>query len=445
MTQRSTGDGAPRRPATRAVAAVAVLAVLAVLAALVVVLVVRPGTGGSRSPSASSSGTTGADAGATPDPRLPVPGDLLRADDLRALGGPPTWTVGRTDANTAGNGLGSVCQQERYADPDGLAALVRTFRASGPARRTAVQSIEVSRTARQAARAFRTVERWYAGCRAARLQLLDAYRVDGVGDRAAILTLRIWRAPVTTVTVGLARTRSVTTSTVSTTVGRTAPGPRRTMRTLAASVARLCPRSGAPACVRQASYRRVPPPVAGGEAGVLAVADLPPVGRVDRPWVATGSTRFRADRPTTGCDRTQFFRDGAIRARTRTYLVPQAALPARFGLTESYGVFRSRRAAARFVAGIRASVAGCERRDLATRVGAERRPARGLDASAWDVATEVSASQEVRFRLGVVRVGRYAAQLTFSPSDTADMPRSGFDALVVRAGDRLREPGTLGR
>lgn len=429
MGQRRAAEGRPRRTRPRVVAAVAALAVAAGVAVVAV-------DGG-------RPGAVGADIGARSprparavDPRLPTPDDLLDAGQLRALGGRHPWRAGRTDDNTSGSGTESLCQRSRFADPDGLAALVRSFRASDS--RRAVQSVEVSRSPRQADLAFDTVQQWYAGCRAARLQLLDAYRVDGVGDRATLLTLRVWKAPVTTVSVALARTRSVTTTTVSTTVGDPAPGPRELTGSLAAAVARLCARSGAPACVRRATYQRVPPPAAGGERGILAVSDLPPVGDVDRPWVATRPVAFRADRPTTSCDRAEWVRSGATRPRTRTYLVPQAPLPVRFGLTETYGVFASEPDATRFLAGVRQSVAGCEDRDLATTVGPDRRLP-GLDASAWDLTTKVSATRDVRFRLGFVRVGRRVAQLTFTPADTDDVSPSAFDALLRRAGDRLRE------
>jgi hypothetical protein len=415
----------------------AAAAALAVAAAAVTLALVRPGGPGTDD---GDVGPGPSAAAAVVDQRLPTADDLVGVGTVRALDGRRGWRVGGTSANTAGSGTTSVCQRGRFADPDGLAALVRTFRGPGARgdRSTVVQSVEVSRSARQAARAYRTVQQWYAGCRVARLQLLDAYRVDGVGDAASVLTMRIWTAPVTTVSVSVARTRAVTTSTVTTTVGARAPGPDRLTSALSATVTRLCARSGAPACVRRARHRRVPPPAAGGERGILAVADLPPVGRVDEPWVGIRTVRFRGDRPTTSCDRAEFFASGATRARTRTYLVPRAPLPARFGLTTTYATFPADRGAVRFLAGVRSSVAGCEERDLATQVGAERRP-RGADASAWDLTTEVSPDRDVRFRLGFVRVGRHVAQLTFTPSDADDMSRAAFDALLLRAGDRLRE------
>ena len=47
----------------------------------------------------------------------------------------------------------------------------------------------------------------------------------------------------------------------------------------------------------------------------------------------------------------------------------------------------------------------------------------------------------MRFRLGFVRVGSTVAQLTFAPAPSDDMTATGFHALLVRSGDRLRELG----
>ena len=48
-----------------------------------------------------------------------------------------------------------MCQQARFADPDGFSALVRSFRALGQPRRADVQTVELSRSEQEAARAFR--------------------------------------------------------------------------------------------------------------------------------------------------------------------------------------------------------------------------------------------------------------------------------------------------
>ena len=372
----------------------------------------------------------------------PTAHNLLDRDQIRRLGLSQTWEVTHTGNNTSGDGINTVCQQARFADPDGYAAIVRSFRALGSPRRTAVQTVEVSKTEKQAQEGFRTTVGWYAGCRVGRLQVLNAYRVENIGDEADVLMVRIWKKPVTTMSVAVARTGRVTTSTVGTSVGASPPPARQITQSLADAVAMLCGRSGSQDCAKQPTYRVVPPPPSGEERGILAVADLPPVGRIAQPWVGTAPAPARVNPSATTCDRADFTKSGARTTRTRTYLIPEASLPARFGLSETYGVFPSTKAAARFLTGVRAKVDRCEDRDLATKVtNAQRQRTSSLDLSTWDLSTEVADDRSVRFRLGFVRVGRTVAQLTFAPSPADDVTARSFHALLVRAGDRLRELG----
>ncbi len=373
----------------------------------------------------------------------PAPDSLLDGRQVRRLGGgSPAWQVRRTDHNTAGAGLNTLCQRERYADPRGRSTLVRTFAGPGGTARRAVQTVELSRSVGAAARGFRTTRGWYAGCRAARVQVQDSYRVDGIGDEATVLRLRVWTRPATSMAVAIARSGRLTTSTVSTTTGTDAPTVREVTRTLAAAVRGLCPGDVVGGCVRTPTVHAAPPPPSGSEPGILAVADLPPADGVDRPWVGTDPARPRTNPSSTSCDRAAFASGGATTVRARTFLVPGARLPVTFGLSQTYGEFRSWRAAARFVAEVRRDVAGCEKRDLATEVGANRRRTRtapSADQSHWDLAMTVSDREKVHFHTGLVRVGRRVAQVTFSPSTGHDLPEQAFDALLLRAGDRLRE------
>ena len=379
---------------------------------------------------------------ATADPAstAPTAGNLLDHDQIRRLGLGQEWQVSKTDNNTSGNGMNTVCQGSRFADPNGYSAIVRSFRSTGKPHRSAVQTVEVSRSEAQAREGFRTTVGWYAGCRVARLQVLDAYRVDNIGDEADVLMIRIWKRPVTTLSVAVARTGRVTTSTVGSTVGASPPRPEQITQSLADAVAMLCARSGSKDCAKRPTYRVVPPPPSGEERGILAVADLPPVGHIERPWVGTRPTSGRTNPSATTCDRADFAQAGAKRTRTRTYLIPHATVPTWFGLSETYGVFGSSRAARRFTSDMRAKVAGCEDRNLATKVsGTQYQPRERMELSSWDLRTEVTDDSAVRFRLGFVRVGRKVAQLTFAPGPRDDMSGSGFHSLLVRAGDRLRE------
>lgn len=379
-----------------------------------------------------------------PEPSAPTAAQLLDQDQITRLGLTQTWRVTNTHDNTSGDGINSVCQQSRFADPDGISALVREFEARRKPVRSAVQTIEVSTSKKEAKETFATTVGWYAGCQVARLQLRGAYRVSGIGDQADILMVRVWEKPVATYSVAVARVGQVVTSTVGKTVGAAPPPPKEIAQSLADAVAMLCARSGAENCSGRPRASAVPPPPSGEERGILAVADLPPVGRLDEPWVGTEAGRAKVNPSMTTCDRADFAGEGADRTRTRTFLIPGAKLPDRFGLSETYGVFPSRSAAVRFLDRVRNRVDACENRDLATQVlrpRTERDRGSRTDTSTWELETEVSEQETVRFRLGFVRVGRTVAQVNFSPTPREDMSSGDFWRLVARAGDRLRELG----
>ena len=65
----------------------------------------------------------------------------------------------------------------------GADTFIRKFAAAGKPRRHYLETVEISRTPQAAAAAYRTTLGWFAGCSEARLQLLNAYRVRGLGER----------------------------------------------------------------------------------------------------------------------------------------------------------------------------------------------------------------------------------------------------------------------
>lgn len=374
---------------------------------------------------------------------LPTADDLLDRDQISRLGLEQQWRVVETHNNTGGDGLNTICQQERFADPDGLSALVRVFEAGGRVPRRAVQTVEVSADEDQAHRAYTTTLGWYAGCQVGRLQLLRAYRVGNIGAEADMIVLRRWEKPVTTYTVALARVGAVVTSTVSETEGAAPPPPAQVAQSLADSVAMLCARSGATDCSAEPDTQEVPPPPTGTSPGMLAPVDLPPVGDIGFPWVGT-KVPARPNPSVTTCDKAAFLPAGAQRAKAWTYLIPEADLPARFGLSETVGEFPSDRAAERFVSDVRARFARCEDRDLATEVlfaDTGRVDRSRTFWSTWSFVTEVNRRMSVRFRVGFVRNGDKVAQLTFVAAPRDDISPARFRELVVRAGDRLGELG----
>jgi DNA-directed RNA polymerase specialized sigma24 family protein len=387
------------------------------------------------------------EAGATAKDAEPSPvpvseAMLLDAARVSSLDRRQRWRLLSTSDNTAGAGINSVCQDQRFADPRGSGTFVRTFAAAGTPRRRLVQTVEVSRSPRAAAGAYRTTLGWFAGCREARLQLLGAFRVGGVGEQAQLLLLRIPNRVRRSYVVGLVRSGSLTVSTVLETVGGGPVPVARAATVLTAAARQLCAADPAGPCPTRTAVAPVLPPPSGEAPGTLAAADLPVVGRIDRPWVGTRPVPARPNVAATPCDRTSFVAGGARRPMSRVFLVPQARLPRRFGITETYGAFATRARATALVAGVRRAMATCEKRELGARVSqAEARPDgyRGSELYLWRLDSEISKGTTVGFWMGVARVGRYVAQVSFTPVGADDVDADTFSALVARARDRLFE------
>ena len=377
-----------------------------------------------------------------PTPRPVVAEMLLDTHQAGLLAPDQRWReVGTTD-NTSGTGIHSVCQDQRFADPRGRSTFVRTFVADGRPRRRLVQTVEVSRTARASAAAYRTTLRWFAGCRQARLQLLGAFRVRGLGEQAQLLKLRIPNQVRRTYVVGLVRSGSLTMSTVLETVDGNPADLESSVKVLDDATRRLCDADASGPCPMSATAAPVLPPPSGEAPGTLAAADLPAVGRVNKPWVGTRPVLARPNVAATSCDRADFDRAGAVRPMSRVFLVPQAHLPRRFGITETYGAFRSVAKAKALVTRIRTAMATCEKRDLGASVSSvagQPKAYRGSEYYLWRLDSEIDKSTKVGFWMGVTRVGRYVAQVNLTPAGDLDVDADTFQALVSRGRDRLFE------
>ena len=420
-----------RRQSLHAVVGAVVLVCLTVLGG---VFVVRGGV----EESAAAGTTKAADARPVTDEML------LTLPQVQLLAPKEGWRLVGTSDNTSGSGINSVCQATRFADPDGKGTKVRTFATNGTAqhRRRVVQTVEISRSSKASQAAYRTTLGWFAGCTQARLQILSAYRVQGLGGEAQMLKLRIPNAVRRTYVVGLARSGSLTVSTVSETLGGRPVSVERAVTTLTDAVRNVCssdPSGPCPSAVRAAP---VLPPRSGETPGTLATADLPVIGKVNRPWVGTRPVPARPNIAATTCDRASFIRAGAPRAATRTFLIPQAKLAKRFGIAETVGAFPSTARARGLVRNVSAAMARCEKKDLGAKVSSQVLQPRGYRSSEyamWRLDSEINDEASVGFWMGVARVGRYVAQVNFTPSGDNDVDEDTFQALITRARDRLFE------
>ena len=87
-----------------------------------------------------------------------------------------------------------------------------------------------------------------------------------------------------------------------------------------------------------------------------------------------------------------------------------------------------------------ASEAGLARGDrVKLAIDMERRLKLMRMHTACHLRTEISEREAVRFRVGFVRIDKTVAQLTFVSAPRDDIAGPRFQALVQRAGDRLRE------
>ena len=140
------------------------------------------------------------------------------------------------------------------------------------------------------------------------------------------------------------------------------------------------------------------------------------VPQVGRPWVGTEAREARDNVAATTCDRTDFAADPVRNNVTRTFLIPDARLPATFGVTETAGLVPSDRRPATFVATVRRKMDSCPDRDLGADVTSLGSTSdKDGEHAVWRVTVEINDQESVTYLMGVVRRGSTVAQLGFIP------------------------------
>ncbi len=382
---------------------------------------------------------------ATPSPVAGAPAtltdaDLLTADQLTRLSPGRTWFEGRTSDNTSGTGMEVPCRQARYADPEGGQALLRRFGTTPEAKRPALSAVQISELSvseRAAKQTFRTAVGWYAGCLDRRMQLLSTAELDKVGDQAGLLVLRSWKAPVSTLVVGVARTGHVTTTTLSRTMGAETVDRAASATLLAAAVNALCGSPGAGSCAGPPRVSDIAPVAVGEVPGILSEVDLPPVTRIEKPWVGTQVRKATVNYAASGCARAPFASETISNALTRSFVVPNAKLPAEFGITQTVGT-TPRRLADEWVTHVRQRISVCAGKRLGTTVNrVVHRTGEAEDITVWHLTTEISDDRSVHYLMAVLRSGTAISQLGFIPAPGVEMRPGAFIDLSERALDRL--------
>ena len=390
---------------------------------------------------------------------------LLSSSQMGRFGSGLDWSEEATTDNLAGDGLLAPCQRERFADPDGVTALARTYEGSvtrtvrrtvgkGDKQRTrkrevrrvestAVQMVEMSRDPDRAAQGFAAASVWYAGCTDPRTQLVSTRAVKRVGDDALAFRLRSWGKEPTTISVAMARTGTLVVTNVVRSQGRPV-SDKAALTGLAAAVNGLCGTEGAGACAGRARARTTPPIDIGTPGGLLSVVDLPPVAAVRGPWVGTDPERARNNYAATRCDRTTFVGKGISRALTRTFLFPETPNASQLGLTQTVGAMTEGKARD-FVEQVRTRIRQCGRANLGTSVTElASSSSKATDLSVWSLSIELSDKQSFPFLMAIVRDGTAVSQLGFAPDRNMTMSRADFVALSRRVMERLEALDTKG-
>ena len=342
--------------------------------------------------------------------------------------GTGSWTTTSGDRS-----LRSVCQPRRGADAHALQTLTRGLR--GPKNRTALQTVEVSASAKATRAAYDTAVGWFAGCAQRGVQLVDSHRLVGVGDQSVVLDLT---APGSArYLVAVTRSGQVT-ATVQVTTKQAHDSSSAVAALATRSLERLCPASSVGSCrptaTRLVSY--LPP--SGETPRMLATVDMPVLPAIPHPWVGTDPVVGGPNLAATTCDHADLA-GGGRKATSRTFLIPQADLPTRFGLTEVMADYGTAKAAKAFMATVDKRMASCEKRQLGSSVKHAFDGGHGKTSYAgWWLSNEINAQRStVSYWMGVVRVGSRIAQVGFSPAENADISETAFSDLLARAGQRL--------
>lgn len=354
------------------------------------------------------------------------------------------WRVGTTSDNTAGEGLTMTCQRERFADAKGETTWVRTLTSPTRPAREIRQSVEVSTSPGAAAEAYRNANMWYSGCTEPGVQLSRTFRVDGVGEEAMAYKFRVPEAPRGSEFVLLARKGTSLTTVSLTDRSAQAQAVRPAAQLLGVAVDRLCNTDAIPQCSTSTpTVVPVLPPRSGEGDGMLATTDLPPIRGVKEGWVGTPITPTRTNLARTICDNTNFTKAKATQQKTRTFLIPEARLPRRFGLTETYAKFATPQAARKLYNRIRLQMRTCEDRQLGTSISNAQERGNGIQGTSyalWRVSNEINRDkEEVAYWMGVSVVGPYLAQVNFTPAGRQDIGQDIFRDLIARSRDRLLE------
>lgn len=360
-----------------------------------------------------------------------APDNMLRATQVARIDADKRWKVLLTNDDSREKTPYATCPPRRFADPDPVRVMVRTFQAGRSEERVA-QAVEMSRNSTVAAQGFNRLEQWFGDCRLPGVQLRSAWTVRRPYHDFRILQLVSYQQPAQTFTVGIGISGTAVSTLVHRGSGVKGPDLWAFARVLNESVAHVCQLGGG-RCANGLVIRSTLPPATLRSPEFLAIIDLPPVSYGTAVWTGLPSDPKKHDDAAV-CDKADFTRG---RARSRSY-VQSADLPKAFGVTETIGRFKSESQAKDFVDKVEENLRRCPDKNLAAQVDEKDSVDQGgFATTSWRVRLELPNGDHAQYRTSVVRRGTTVAHVTFTSAGKYNISRKTFEAMVQRAGQRL--------
>lgn len=420
-------------------------AVIVVGAALIyaVTSVGTPATQVTPSPSPGLSTPAGSTS-PTADPNaLLADAQLLTPAEAANIDGNRTWKVALTQRGAGPDAPTAACLTEDPVDgqPTAQQQVLQLLSSSGKTAPSVLHQATAYASPEDAAQAYALAAKAFGGCAATGSYIVNGVTVTGIGDQASGLVVNVLTGGKTQWhSIALSRTGRVVNV-----LDAAQPGKALSVGVVGAALAAVtdtqCQAAGG-TCATSPDVTRGPPPLGGDVPGFLATGDLPPAGDADESWVATP-----AEEPTdtflgSQCETVTWSRTGATSASTRVYLVASSA---KFGLNDIVLTMKSEQAATDFAKKIRDDLKSCSKRQLTatvtdpaevTGVGAS-----GAKVSGWtSTVSQKSTKGTQQYRVGIVSSGAKVAYTFLNSLDGGyDLTRSEWDAVAVRAGQRMTQ------
>ncbi|MDX6284208.1 MAG: hypothetical protein QOH03_5279 [Kribbellaceae bacterium] len=390
--------------------------------------------GGSDSPGDAKSGNPGDsqggdDAGLLSDAKVLLDGTA--AKQLAPASG--AWAVASTDDGSSAPDKAFVCQSQRFADPAGIRTWIRNFK-NPSTKETAVQYVEVSNDEAAAGKAYSTITGWLSACNTPQIRLVASYTTEGLGSKGVVA---VFGQPGDK--SNKYRTISVSTAGQATmvvefdTTAKTPPKPDTVIATAGAGLQRLCAEAKCTTGTPTAKPGLLPTTE---PAGFMAPIDLPVLPSIDKPWVSTSSTAPKG----SGCETDKLDPKKAKPKsyKSQTYVVPEAKVPAEFGLDTMVASFATPAAASNYVAAIRKALDNCKKNQSNATVKATGDVALGtsIKGASWRASYETGNNKTFTYRVGIAVSGSKAVYVLYPVLEDLDITNSGFNEVLIRAAER---------